>query len=175
MPRYALAVARGKWLTRRALLAHLAIAVWFPGCLAAAWWQVTVALAGDSLGYLYSVEWPVFALFGIVVWWHLVHDDPGTVGQRGLEAARARLSAQTQAQGSAGTLAPAQPTTTTFRAEGYESPPEGHLGGLRAAGEAEALSLRRPDEEDEELAAYNDYLAQLTASDRSGARTRQPG
>lgn len=71
---------RSRWLTRRALLAHLAIAIWVPGCAVAAWWQVTVALAGNDLAYLYSVEWPCFALFAVYVWWNLIHDDPDSVG-----------------------------------------------------------------------------------------------
>jgi len=118
---------RSRWLTRRALLAHLAILIWFPGCLVAGRWQVSVALAGDHLAYLYSVEWPVFALFGLVVWWHLVHDDPESVGGRALLRLRATRPAET---------GPGAPVT------------------------------RRPDEEDERLAAYNDFLEELAAKDR---------
>lgn len=70
------------WFSRRALLAHLALLIWVPGCGVAAWWQVTIALSGNSLAYVYSVEWPVFAVFGIVAWWNLVHDDPESVGAR---------------------------------------------------------------------------------------------
>src|ERR1700689_3510577 len=72
------------WRTRRALGATAAIIVWFPGCLIAAWWQVNVALAGDSLGWLYSVEWPVFACFGLYFWWFWIHDDPSDLGRRKL-------------------------------------------------------------------------------------------
>lgn len=74
----------GMWTSRRALVAHAAIAVWVPGCVVACWWQVEVALSGDSLGWVYSVMWPCFAVFGVVFWWHLVHDDPETLGSRGL-------------------------------------------------------------------------------------------
>jgi DNA-binding transcriptional regulator of glucitol operon len=72
---------------------HLAVVVWVPGCLIAGWWQVTRAFDGNGLSYLYSVEWPVFALVGIWVWWSLIHTDPDTVGaraQRRIAAARAR-------------------------------------------------------------------------------------
>jgi hypothetical protein len=58
-------------------LLHLAIVCWVLGCGVACYWQVTVALAGDALGWLYSIEWPCFAIFGVVVWWNLCHDDPG--------------------------------------------------------------------------------------------------
>ena len=77
-----------RWTTRRALLAHLALVVWVPGCAVAAWWQVGIALGGDNLGWVYSVMWPCFAVFGIVFWWFVIHDDPDTVGARGLRRLR---------------------------------------------------------------------------------------
>jgi hypothetical protein len=83
-----------RWSTRRALLAHAAIVVWVPGCIIACWWQVTVALSGDSLGWVYSVMWPCFALFGTVFWWHFVHDDPDTLGRRGLRAIQEATAAE---------------------------------------------------------------------------------
>jgi hypothetical protein len=46
----------------------------------AGWWQVTRALGGNALSYLYSVEWPIFALVGVYAWWVLIHTDPETVG-----------------------------------------------------------------------------------------------
>lgn len=75
------------------MLLHLALLVWVPGCALAAWWQVTVALAGDHLAYLYSVEWPCFAVLGVVVWWNLLHDDPNTVGARALRRVRGAAGA----------------------------------------------------------------------------------
>ena len=117
---------RSRWLSKRALLATAAVLVWAPGCVAAGWWQVTVALAGNDLGWLYSVEWPALAVFGVVVWWHLVHDDPDTLGARGLRRLRA-----------------AEPSPgATHTAQG----PAAHVLG---------------EEEDEELRAYNEYLASL--------------
>ncbi|HLX87698.1 MAG TPA: hypothetical protein VKR22_04450 [Acidimicrobiales bacterium] len=74
----------GRWFTRRSIMAHVALVIWVPGCALAAWWQVGIALGGDSLGWVYSVMWPCFAVFGIVFWWFLVHDDPDSVGARGL-------------------------------------------------------------------------------------------
>lgn len=70
---------------------HLALLVCFPGCLVAMWWQVHVALAGNSLGWLYSVEWPFFAGFGAYVWWSLIHDNTEAVGTRTLRQAGRRL------------------------------------------------------------------------------------
>lgn len=84
-----------RWWTRRAMAAHVALVVWVPGCAVAAWWQVGIALGGDSLGWVYSIMWPCFAVFGVVFWWFLVHDDPDTVGARGLR--RQREAAQREA------------------------------------------------------------------------------
>lgn len=79
---------RSRWWTKRAVTAHVALAVWVPGCAVAAWWQVGIALGGDSLGWVYSVMWPCFAVFGVVFWWFLVHDDPDSLGARGLRRQR---------------------------------------------------------------------------------------
>lgn len=76
--------ARSRWLTRRAVIAHITLAVWIPGCAVAAWWQVGIALGGDGLGWVYSVMWPCFAVFGTIFWWFLIHDDPETLGSKGL-------------------------------------------------------------------------------------------
>ena len=97
-------------------------------------------MSGDSLGWIYSVMWPCFAVFGTVFWWHFVHDDPDTVGRRGLR----RLQQQT--------------TTTAGQPD---QPGE-------ATGETDpvALALARAEAEDPELAAYNAYLAQLSRQAR---------
>jgi hypothetical protein len=76
---------RQRWFSRRAIGLHLAILFWFPACLIAFWWQVNRAFDGNGLSYLYSVEWPVFALVGVWGWWQLVHTDPDTVGRRAQE------------------------------------------------------------------------------------------
>ena len=84
----------GVWWTRRARIAHVVIALWVPGCALATWWQVNIALSGDSLGWVYSVMWPCFALFSVVLWWNVVHDDPDTVGARGLRRLREEEAAR---------------------------------------------------------------------------------
>ena len=75
---------RSQWWSKRSISAHVALVIWVPGCALAAWWQVGIALGGNSLGWVYSIMWPCFAVFGIVFWWFLVHDDPEAVGTRGL-------------------------------------------------------------------------------------------
>ena len=77
-------LSTNRWTNRRALVLHSVLAIWIPACALACWWQVTVALSGDELGWVYSVMWPCFAVFGTVLWWNLIHDDPDTVGARGV-------------------------------------------------------------------------------------------
>lgn len=120
------------------MLLHLAVVVVAPGCVLAGWWQVTVALSGNLLSYLYSVEWPVFAIISVVMWWQLVHDDP--------EAISARRMAN-HLNDSPVRVGP--------------PPPDDHAGD-EGPSPAER-SVRRRDEESEELRAYNDYLAGLAA------------
>jgi integral membrane protein len=77
---------RRRWVSRRALLLHAEVAIVAPGCAVAGWWQATRALAGNSLSWFYSVEWPVFALLAVWGWWHLIHEDPAEYRLRRIRA-----------------------------------------------------------------------------------------
>lgn len=70
------AALRRRWLSPRALVLHAEVLVVAPGCAVAGWWQATQALAGNQLSWVYSVEWPIFAILAVLGWWHLVHEDP---------------------------------------------------------------------------------------------------
>ncbi len=87
------ATLRQRWLSPRALLLHVEVLVVAPGCALAGWWQATRALGGNELSWVYSIEWPIFALLALAGWWHLVHEDP--------EAYRARRWKVTQREESA--------------------------------------------------------------------------
>jgi hypothetical protein len=113
--------------------------IFVPGCIAATIWQVGVARSGNDIGWAYAVMWPLFAAYGCVLWWHLVHDDPDTVGLRGVLRLRS---------------AP------------------GTVGEDTEADLARDEAIRRAEEEDPELAAYNAYLAELAREDRARARRR---
>jgi cytochrome c oxidase assembly factor CtaG len=85
--------------------------------------------------------WPTFGVFGIVLWWHIVHDDPETIGARGLE--RLRREAETAKSGTA---------------------QSGTVENGTVEQEEEAVAddaITRAEAEDAELAAYNAYLAEL--------------
>jgi len=70
-------------MSPRALLIHLALVVSVPLFLALAWWQVRRAEAGNILSYGYAVEWPLFAVAAVYLWWYLLHMDPDEAGRTG--------------------------------------------------------------------------------------------
>ena len=75
-----------RWMSRRALLLHVEVLIVAPGCVVAGWWQATRALAGNGLSWVYSVEWPLFALLAVWGWWHLIHEDPEAYRKRRMRA-----------------------------------------------------------------------------------------
>ncbi len=92
---------RGRWLSKRALLAHLCLALWIPACIWLAVWQASRASAGNSLSYVYALEWPALALFGLWGWWMLLHTEkptPEQVAERQAEEAKARAAAKAEAE-----------------------------------------------------------------------------
>jgi hypothetical protein len=78
-------VVRSKYFTARALAVHVALVAWLVMCVLAAWWQVGRAVAGNSLSFLYAIEWPCFAVLGFFGWWALLHVERPTEDE---EAAR---------------------------------------------------------------------------------------
>ncbi|MDE3204383.1 MAG: hypothetical protein KGQ66_09165 [Acidobacteriota bacterium] len=65
-----------RWFTGRAMLLHSATIAVVAGCVAAAWWQASRAMAGNGLSWFYTFEWPAFGLIALWGWWHLIHEDP---------------------------------------------------------------------------------------------------
>ncbi len=164
-----------RWLTRRTVLATTAVAVWSPGCVLAGWWQATVAMSGNTLSYLYAVEWPVFALFGLVAWWWYVHADPETIGARGV--ARLRAAARTSdaaARGSAIAGVGSAETRATSGSGGcLAGPAPGGAGDDERSSADAAASDGLGDDglgDDEEARAYNAYLASLRDRPKTWAR-----
>lgn len=73
---------RSKWFSRRAIGLHLAVIVWVAVCGICAWWQVGRAIQGNTLSFMYSVEWPVFGILGILGWLAMLNTDKVTEHQR---------------------------------------------------------------------------------------------
>jgi hypothetical protein len=64
------------WTSRRAISLHVALVLFVPGCVALTWWQVSRALGGNTLSWVYTFEWPLFGAYAVFMWWKLVHDVP---------------------------------------------------------------------------------------------------
>lgn len=104
---------RRRWLSGRSLLLHLEVLIVAPGCAVAGWWQATRALAGNDLSWVYSVEWPLFAMLAIWGWWHLIHEDPEAYRRR-KAGRRAAAGAEQAAEGLSQARDPAlQPDAAT--------------------------------------------------------------
>jgi hypothetical protein len=88
------------------LFLHFLLVTIVPGCLFAGWWQVHRALSGNLLSYFYSIEWPIFAVLGVVAWWQLIHDDRGAMGGAPASGCRHRGDGEREA-GEVGPAAPA--------------------------------------------------------------------
>ncbi|WP_242906762.1 hypothetical protein [Actinomadura terrae] len=86
------------------------------------WWQYDRAQGGNDRSWAYTFEWPIFAIFVIVMWVKMIRDE-----RDGVEPQAPRV---------------------------IEEPAE-------AAVTREII--RRQEEEDPALAAYNRYLARLNA------------
>ncbi len=73
---------RDKYFSRRAIGIHVALVGWIAMCALAAWWQVGRAIQGNSLSFLYSIEWPLFAILGLLGWYALLNMEKVTEGQQ---------------------------------------------------------------------------------------------
>lgn len=156
----------------RSLLFHFLFLLISAGCLVAAWWQIHRAADGNTLSYLYSIEWPAFVVVGGIGWWQLVHDtDEDIVRRRDYHARIRRASAEVVAR----TLPRSVLALTVDSHEvGTRSLPP-TTGNPEAAGTslepiAGASPVLAPEEApsgDDELDDYNRYLAFLAVKGRA--------
>jgi hypothetical protein len=177
-----------RWLCPRALLLHLALAAITAGCLIAGWWQVHRAMAGNALSYLYSIEWPAFAVIAGIGWWQMVHDTEEDIAARRAYHASVRVASRIVA---AATLPRSARAITTGTASDRRSLPGPTAGGeLEGTDQADVTGSGRlatlgpsdpaemPEQEAQRLlfapdgevldeyTAYNRYLATLSARAR---------
>ena len=64
---------KSKWFNSRALLLHVALLMWLGLCASAGWWQLARAVSGNSLSFMYSIEWPAFGVLGVIGWYALLN------------------------------------------------------------------------------------------------------
>jgi hypothetical protein len=166
------------------LLLHLAFLVIATGCLIAAWWQIHRAMAGNTLSYLYSVEWPAFVVVAGIGWWQMFHDTPADIAARKAHHARARAaSAEVVARtlprsalaitvdaDEAGPrhLLPGDTPAELTTPAGSRSVPAA-VGSTPPAIVDPAATGLLPDEDDaaDELTRYNRYLALLAVKGKA--------
>jgi hypothetical protein len=121
---------------------HLLMVVSFWGMLWLGDWQLHRALSGNGLSWAYTFEWPLFAGFAVVFWAKTIRDE--------FRIRRGEV-----------------PDPRAVAAEA-ESLPAGVARAVQVAG---ALQDAAPGEdEDEELSAYNAYLARLNAEVKDHGR-----
>jgi hypothetical protein len=110
---------------------HLVMVVSVLGMLALGDWQLRRAEAGNALSWAYTFEWPFFAILGVVFWAKTLKDEAYPPAVVAEPAVQLPATVPPGSAGDAGGLA----------------------GGTGVDRESSA--------EDEELAAYNAYLARL--------------
>lgn len=64
---------KSKWFSSRAVLLHVVLIGWLALCAAAGWWQIGRAVDGNSLSFMYSIEWPVFGVLGVLGWYAMLN------------------------------------------------------------------------------------------------------
>jgi hypothetical protein len=104
-------------------------------------WQFQRALAGNTLSWAYTFEWPIFAIFGVVFWVKTIRDELHPAAGDGTHAS----TEVTLPAGSAAAELP--PGADALGSEASSRP-----GGSEKAGS-----------DDVELAEYNAYLAKLSS------------
>jgi hypothetical protein len=86
---------KSKWWGVRAMILHLTLVVWLAMCASAAWWQVGRAVGGNSLSFMYAIEWPVFGVLGVLGWYALINMESVTASK---EAARREFEERMRAE-----------------------------------------------------------------------------
>ena len=61
----------GRW--SGLLKLHVPFVLALTGCLFAGWFELTRALAGREVAWVYAFEWPLFAALGTNIWWRQRH------------------------------------------------------------------------------------------------------
>lgn len=66
---------RRRGLSAANMRVHALLVVGLPVCIAAGWFELTRALAGRQIAWIYAFEWPVFGVYGVYIWWRLSREN----------------------------------------------------------------------------------------------------
>jgi hypothetical protein len=119
-------------LTVAAVLVQLRLGLWQ--------WHRANSPTGGIQNYAYAFQWPLFAVFTVVLWWKTLREE-------------VRKDA-----GDPAVLQPRRPMPD-------EAPPIEEFGGVRMG---IITQMPAPDLEDDEVTAYNAYLARLNRRTANG-------
>jgi hypothetical protein len=86
-----------------ALRYHVPLVLGIVVCLGAGWFELSRAREGHTVAWLYAVEWPGFAITGVIIWWRVL------TGREGSRPGRP------DARSSEGGLAPDDPGLVAWR------------------------------------------------------------
>jgi hypothetical protein len=67
-----------QFFTLRWVLGHVLTLAGVAVCLIAGRWQYQRAAAGNMLSWAYTVQWPLFAVFAVLLWVRAIRDARGT-------------------------------------------------------------------------------------------------
>jgi hypothetical protein len=152
--------ARRIWLAPRAVAMHVTLLIVLPAFGGLFWWQIQRVRQGNTLSWAYVFEWPFFAAYAVYMWWRLVHDQATPAGAPTVRPA-------TGGGGMAAVDGQAVDSTavsgTPPRTEVATGSPVGGVAGREPVAGAAASAAGGVDDE---MAAYNRYLAELDASGR---------
>lgn len=135
-------------LTPRWLSWHLFAVVAVAGMCWLGDWQFRRAMAGNTLSWAYTFEWPIFAIFGVVFWVKTIRDEMHPPPEGGKQAAEVALPAGSRPDGAG----PDRPGDADGDGPGEDSTGEDSTG--------------EDGPGDVELAEYNAYLARLSSQVR---------
>jgi hypothetical protein len=62
-----------RWFSGPAVRLHAAMLAGVALAGAATWLEWTRAREGHAIAWVYTFEWPLFALLGLYLWWRLLH------------------------------------------------------------------------------------------------------
>ncbi|MDQ1485732.1 MAG: hypothetical protein QOJ62_1425 [Actinomycetota bacterium] len=62
-----------RWFSATTLRRLLPVVVGVPGCFAAGWFELTRALGGRQIAWVYAFEWPLYGVAGAYMWWRIWH------------------------------------------------------------------------------------------------------
>ncbi|MDQ1661016.1 MAG: hypothetical protein QOJ68_996 [Blastococcus sp.] len=74
---------RVRWLSGPSLRLHAALTSGIALAGGATWLEWTRAHDGHAVAWVYTFEWPLFAVLGTVLWWRLLHAETQPARQPG--------------------------------------------------------------------------------------------